>query len=280
MLFSVVVNVLLTLIKITAGIIGHSYALIADGLESASDVASSLVIWGGLKMASKPPDRDHPYGHGKIEPLVSALVSLILLWTAIFIIYQSVRNILHPHRSPEPFTLIIILVVIIIKEVTYRIVVKGGTEIESLAVKSDAWHHRSDALTSFAALIGISIALIGGPLYAPADAWAALFASAIIIFNALHLLKPALHELTDTAPSVELDRQVRALAEQVPGVVRVEKCFVRKMGFEYYVDLHIEVEETLSVRQGHDISHKVKDRIKEARARVYDVLIHIEPAEN
>ena len=277
-LIGVGTNLILAAAKLTAGIIGHSHALVADAIESTADVFSSLIVWGGLRIASTPRDRDHPYGHGKAEPLAALVVAVFLLFAAGLIGFQSLRD-LHEgqHKLPSRFTLVVLLGVIIIKEVLFRYVVTIGKEISSTAVKSDAWHHRSDAITSTAAFVGISIAVIGGPGYASADDWAALAAAVVIAFNGYRLFLPALQEVMDAAPAAALETEIRQIAGGVPGVAGLEKCFVRKMGFEYYVDIHVEVDGDLTVRQGHDIAHDVKAAIRKANPRVTDVLVHIEP---
>lgn len=271
-------NVLLATAKITAGALGNSYVLIADGIESALDIAGSAIIWGGLKFAARPADETHPYGHGKAEPLAAVVVSLGVLAAALVLAVQSARQIFLPHSSPRPFTLIVLVIVVIVKELLYRFVNRTGRAAESTAVQTDAWHHRADALTSIAAFIGISIALIGGPKWESADAWAALFACCLIGANGWRLLYPAVREILDTAPRGEIVNAVCAAAAAVPGVRDVEKCLIRKMGLEFYVDLHIGVDETISVRSGHTIAHQVKDAIKRTDPRIADVLVHVEPA--
>ena len=277
-LAGMIVNVVLAAAKITAGFLGNSYVLIADGIESALDIAGSAVIWGGLKFASRPPDATHPYGHGKAEPLAAGIVAVGVILAAIGLAIQSAREIFLPHHAPAPFTLIVLVVVVIVKEFLYRSVIRLGKNTESTAVQTDAWHHRADAMTSIAAFIGMSIALIGGERWQSADAWAALFACAIIAANGWRLLFPALHEMLDTAPRGEIVATIRKAALTVPGVFDVEKCFVRKMGLSFYVDLHVGVDGGISVRDGHDIAHQVKDAIKTADSRIADVLVHIEPA--
>ena len=277
-LFGMIVNVVLAATKITAGFLGNSYVLIADGIESALDIAGSIVIWGGLKFASRPPDATHPYGHGKAEPMAAGIVAMGVILAAIGLAIQSVREIFTPHHAPAPFTLIVLVVVVVVKELLYRFVIRVGKSVGSTAVQTDAWHHRADALTSIAAFVGISIALIGGQGWESADDWAALFACAIIAVNGGRLLFPALHEMLDTAPRGEIVATIKRAAHSVPGVFEVEKCFVRKMGLSFYVDLHIGVNGGISVRDGHDIAHQVKDAIKGADSRIADVLVHVEPA--
>jgi cation diffusion facilitator family transporter len=271
------VNVVLAAAKISAGLFGNSYVLIADGIESTLDIAGSVVIWGGLKFAARPPDRTHPYGHGKAEPLAAGLVAMGVLLASIALAIQSVREIFTPHHGPAPFTLVVLIVVIVVKESLYRFVIRLGRDVESTAVKTDAWHHRADALTSTAAFLGISVALIGGEKWYSADDWAALFACAVIATNGWKLLFPALHEMLDTAPRGEIVATIKQAAVSVPGVLNVEKCLVRKMGISFYVDLHIGVDGAISVRDGHDIAHQVKDAIKQTDARIVDVLVHVEP---
>lgn len=276
-LLGVMVNVVLAAVKITAGVIGHAYALIADGIESTLDIFSSLVIWFGLKVAAEPPDADHPYGHGKAEPLAAIIVSLVVLGTALALAVESVREILTPHHSPAPFTLAVLVGVVIVKELLFRKVLAAGHDIDSGAVKTDAWHHRVDAITSVAAFIGISIALIGGPGWEAADDWAALLACGLIAWNGLRLLRTALHETMDAAPPPELEESVRKISAAVEGVAALDQCLIRKSGLEFFVDLHVGVNPELSVREGHRIAHAVRDAVRAAHPAITEVLVHIEP---
>ena len=277
-LLGLAINVVLATVKIAVGIVGNAYVLIADGIESALDIAGSIVIWGGLKFAARPPDATHPYGHGKAEPIAAIVVSIGVLGAALGLAIQSVREIFVPHHGPAPYTLLVVIAVVFIKELLYRYVIRVGRHVESTAVQTDAWHHRSDALTSVAAFIGISVALIGGEAFYSADDWAALFACVVIAANGYRLLNPALHEIMDTAPRGAIVDVVQKAAGAVPGVVEVEKCFLRKMGLSYYADLHVGVNGDISVREGHDIAHQVKRAIQTAEPRIADVLVHIEPA--
>lgn len=271
------VNLALAIIKGTAGVLGNSYALIADAVESTLDVVSSIIVWAGLRISILPPDANHPYGHGKAEPLAAVAVALALLGAAVGIAIESVREIRTPHHAPAPFTLVVLVVVILTKELLFRYVFRVGNATSSTAVKSDAWHHRSDAITSVAAFIGISIALLGGPGYESADDWAALFASWIIGFNAYNLFRPALAELTDAAPDPKLEEEVRAAARRVEGVLGTHKCHVRKMGFDYYVDLDVIVAGSMTVSAAHVVAHQVQDAIRRANPLFTKVLIHVEP---
>jgi len=277
-LFGLIVNVLLAAAKILAGVIGHAYVLIADGIESALDVGGSIVIWGGLTVAARPPDHTHPYGHGKAEPIAAVIVAVGVLAAAVVLAIESVREIFLPHHAPAPWTLAVLVVTVIIKETLYRYTIRFGQKVESTAVKTDAWHHRMDALTSIAAFIGISVALIGGEKWQSADDWAALLACALIAANGIRLARPAFYEIMDTAPGGKIVRSIRVVASSVPGVVEVEKCRARKMGLDYYVDLHVGVDGNISVHQGHEIAHRVKSAIQQSDSRIADVLVHIEPA--
>ncbi|MBW8864506.1 MAG: cation transporter [Verrucomicrobia bacterium] len=271
------VNVLLSAVKFLAGILGHSQALIADAVESLADIFSSIIVWRGLVVAETPPDEDHPYGHGKAEPLAAAAVSVMLLLAAGMIAYHSLVGIIEPRLAPSPWTLIILIVVIVVKELLFRFVLHESHHVDSSAVKTDAWHHRADAITSAAAFTGISIALAGGKGYETADNWAALAAAFVIAFNGARLLRPAFNELMDRAPDRELIQKISAVAASVPGVANVEKCHVRKMGWQLFADMHVEVDPQMTVLRSHEIAHAVKDKVREAMPNVSDVLVHIEP---
>jgi cation diffusion facilitator family transporter len=278
-LVGLAVNVAFAFIKITVGVLGNAYALIADGIESALDAAGSIVIWGGLRYAARPPDASHPYGHGKAEPLAAVVVALGVLAAATALAVASVREIFLPHHGPEPFTLFALVIAVVVKEVLFRAVSRVARNVESTAVATDAWHHRADAVISMAAAIGISLALIGGEKWQRADDYAALFACVVIATTGVRLLRPALREILDTAPRGEIIESIRNAARSVPGVIDLDKCFVRKMGVAYYVDLHVRVDGSISVREGHDLAHRVKDIIRGTDSRIADVLVHIEPAE-
>ena len=276
---ALLVNVLLAAAKIVGGVVGNSYVLIADGIESTADIFSSVVVWSGLRLAVKPADENHPYGHGKAESVASVIVSLLLLGAAILIAVQSVREIMTPHKAPAWFTLPLLLVVIVVKETMFRLAFREGHSLMSNALKGDAWHHRSDALTSAAAFVGISIALIGGQGYESADDWAALLACSVIAWNGLRFLRSALDEVMDASAPAEIVSEVRRLAADVDGVVDIDKCRVRKAGLHLALDIHVVVDGDLSVRRGHEIAHQVKNRLLESQHRINDVTVHIEPFE-
>jgi cation diffusion facilitator family transporter len=276
-LLGISMNIVLALGKCIAGAVGHSFALVADGIESGSDVVSSTVVYFGLKMAIKPPDREHPFGHGKAEPIAAIFVCLALAGAAILIGVESIRSIQEPHDLPKPYTLWVLLAVVLIKLVLSRYVSGVGAVIESNALQSDAWHHLSDAITSGCAFVGICLALW---LKAPAaDDWAALCAAPIILFNACRQIRAPFQELLDASPNPAIEARIRGEVCQVPGVIGVEKCFVRKVGFRFYVDLHMVVNGLLTVREGHHLAHQVKAQVLEAEPQIAEVLIHVEPEE-
>lgn len=270
-------NLFLALLKGIVGFLGNSFALIADAIESTADVFTSLIVWIGLKAASKAPDDDHPYGHGRAEPLAGIVVAISLIGAAIMIAVESIKNIRTPHDIPKAYTLIVLIIVVILKEMMFRFVDKTAEDINSTAVKGDAWHHRSDAITSLTAAVGITIALIGGKGYESADDWAALIAAVFIVYNAWHIFIPAFNEVMDKAPPQHFTDEIKDLARQVKGVKDIEKCYVRKSGFEFFVDIHIIVDGEMTVREGHEIAHDVKDYIMHNKPLVYNVLTHIEP---
>ena len=275
--FSIIGNTLLALIKGLAGFFGHSYALIADAIESTTDIFASLLVLFGLKYATRPADDNHPYGHGKIEPLITFLVVAFLVTSATVIAYTSIQNIQTPHETPRPWTLIVLGCIIVWKEISFRIVIRKSRETNSSSLKADAWHHRSDAITSVMAFIGISIALLFGEGFETADDWAALFASAFILYNSYLIFRPALGEVMDEHLYDDLLEEIRAEAIKVSGIVGTEKCFIRKAGMKYHVDLHAIVDDDISVRAGHEIAHHLKDHLMAVIPSLEHVLIHIEP---
>lgn len=275
--FSLIGNISLALIKGLAGVFGNSYALIADAIESTTDIFSSLLVLFGLKYAKRPADTNHPYGHGKIEPLITFIVVAFLVVSATVIAYESIENIRTPHKVPKAWTLLVLGAIIIWKEWSYRLVSKKGRETNSSSLLADAWHHRSDAITSVMAFIGISIALIFGKGYETADDWAALFASGFILYNSYLIFRPALGEIMDEHQYDDLIEEIREVSLQVPGVRYTEKCFIRKSGMQFHVDLHASVDGRISVKEGHDIAHELQDHLKRQIPNLFHVLIHIEP---
>lgn len=275
--FSILGNTILAIIKGVTGIFGNSYALIADAIESTTDVFASLLVLFGLKYSSRPADENHPYGHGKVEPLITFAVVGFLIVSATIIAYESISHISTPHEVPEPYTLIVLAAIVITKEIFYRFISKKSDETNSSSLKADAWHHRSDAITSLMAFIGISIAIWFGEGYETADDWAALLASGIILYNAYLILRPALGEIMDEHVYDDMVREIREISKKEPGVIETEKCFIRKTGMTFHVDLHVVVLGEQTVKEGHDIAHNLKNRLLKELPEIADILIHIEP---
>lgn len=275
--FSILGNTLLAIIKGLAGFFGNSYALIADAIESTSDIFSSILVLFGLKYSTKPADENHPYGHGRAEVLATFMVVGFLIISAVIIAFQSIQNIQTPHESPAPYTLIILGSIILWKELSYRYVLRKSNDTQSSSLKADAWHHRSDAITSVAAFIGITIALILGEGYEDADDWAALFASAIILFNSYLIFRPALGEIMDEQTYDEMVLLVRKISLSVPGIQATEKCLIRKSGMKFHLDLHAIVDAHITVKEGHNLAHQLKDVLKKEIPELGEILIHIEP---
>lgn len=277
--FSIVSNTILVIVKGLAGFFGNSYALIADAIESTTDIFSSLLVLFGLKYAKRPADENHPYGHGKIEPLITFLVVVFLVISAGIIAHESIQNIQVPHKSPKSWTLMVLGIIILWKEISYRIVIKKSKEFNSSSLKADAWHHRSDAVTSVMAFIGISIALIFGEGYETADDWAALLASGFIVYNSYLIFRPALGEIMDEHLYDDLLAEIKKKSTEVQGVLDTEKCFIRKAGMKFHIDLHVIVDAKITVKEGHDIAHALKDYLKKNIDGIGQVLIHVEPNE-
>jgi cation diffusion facilitator family transporter len=268
----------LAAVKLIAGYLGDSQALVADGIESGGDVLSSTLVFFALRYAAKPADKNHPYGHGRAEPLITIVVVLTLAIAAVIIAVQSIHHILSPHNLPAPFTLIVLGGVILLKEIMYRILARRGRIMHSTALVAEAWHHRSDAITSIAAFIGISLALFMGKGFEASDDWASLFVSGVILYNGYRLFRPALGEMMDEHVHDDLVEEVRRLSLQVEGILGTEKCLVRKSGMKYLIDLHARMDPEINVRTAHDISHRLKNHLLASLPQVGDVLIHIEPA--
>jgi cation diffusion facilitator family transporter len=277
-IFSIFGNIALAAIKFLAGIFGNSYALIADGIESTVDIFSSLLVLLGLKYAARPADENHPYGHGKAEPLITFLVVAFLIVSAFTIAWQAIQNIRTPHTLPSSWTLFVLGAIILWKEISYQLVMKRAKKLKSSSLKAEAWHHRSDAITSIAAFVGISIAIFGGDGFEVADDYAALIACGFILYNCYGIFRPALGEVMDEDNYEELTLKIRKIALEVKGIEGTEKCFIRKAGMKYHVDLHATVKGDLTVKEGHSISHLLKDTLRKEISELGHVLIHIEPA--
>ena len=275
--FSILGNIGLATIKGLAGFFGNSYALIADAIESTADIFSSFLVLFGIKYANRPADKNHPYGHGRAEPLITFIVVGFLITSATIIAYESIQNIGTPHQLPKSWTLLVLAIIIIWKEYSFQKVMKKANTTNSSSLKADAWHHRSDAVTSVAAFIGISIALIFGKGYESADDWAALFASFFILYNSYLIFRPALGEIMDEHLYDDLIEDIRRVSHQVDGIIDTEKCFIRKSGMRYHVDLHARVDANITVKEGHDLAHLLKDTLRSEIPELGHVLIHVEP---
>jgi cation diffusion facilitator family transporter len=278
------VNALLAAIKFAAGVVGHAYALVADAVESLADIFASLVVWGGLHIASQPPDEDHPLGHGKAEALAAAIVAMMLIGAAILIASHSIHEIRTPHQAPAPWTLIVLVVVMTIKWILARRVQEVGDSMESPVVRADAAHHLSDAVTSAAAFIGISIALLGGRFaggtgWEQADDWAALVAAGVIAYNGFSMLRGTVDDLMDRIPGKDVLLAIDRAAHSVPEVLATEKLTARRAGTTYWVTLHVQAAPSLSLHEAHIVSGKVKSAIRAAVPKVEWVLVHMEPHE-
>ena len=276
---SMVSNAALALVKLVAGVVGNSYALVADAIESSADIFSSLIVWGGLRIASKDADADYPFGYGKAETVASATVSLMLVGAAIGIAVEGAREIRTPHHAPEWWTLVVLVVVVVIKMTLGRTIGAVGAEVGSTAVKADAWHHFSDAITSAAAFVGISVALWKGAGWESADDWAALVAALVIMYNGVSMLRTSLRDLMDRHPGAEIAEPVRTVAESVEGVSAIEKLHVRRAGISYHVEIHVQANPTMSLAEAHALGGKVKSAIRAAQPRVRGVMVHMEPFE-
>lgn len=275
--FSIIGNTALALIKGLTGYFGNSYALIADAIESTTDIFSSTLVLFGLKYSSRPADENHPYGHGRAEPLITFLVVGFLITSATIIAYESIMNIGTPHELPKPYTLIVLGAIIVWKEISFRLVMKKSKETNSSSLKADAWHHRSDAITSVAAFVGISIALFFGKGYESADDWAALMASGFILYNSYLIFRPALGEIMDEHLYDDLVVEIRKVSLTSKGIIGTEKCYVRKAGMKYHVDLHAIVDANITVKEGHDLAHQLSDTLRRELPQLGHILVHIEP---
>ena len=276
----IALNAILAAVKFAGGVFGHTYALVADAAESMLDILTSTLVWAGFRVAARPPDADHPYGHGKAEPLAGLAVALMVMLMAGWVASHAVHEIITPHEGPAWWTLVVLAGVIVAKVWFSRRMGTAGAEVGSTALGIEALHHWSDAMTSGAAFVGISIALWGGKGWETADDWAALFACVIIAFNGFGMFTKALGDVMDTAAPKNLENEVRAIALAVPGVGALDKVRMRKSGLSHLVDIQVRVDGSLTVREGHQIAHAVKDALISTSARgISDVTVHIEPAQ-
>lgn len=270
-------NLVLAVVKFAGGVFGHTYALIADGVESLLDVLSSLLVWIAMRVAGRPPDASHPFGHGRADPLAALAGAAMVFVVAGLVASHAVTRILHPEGKPHWATLLLLAAIIVVKLRIFQRTKNIGNVAHSTALDVEAWHHWSDALTSGAAFVGIAIALLGGPKAIGADNWAALFACVVVVINGVIMVMRAGGEMMDSAVSPAVTDQVRSVAAAIPGVQALDKCRVRKSGLSHLVDIHVRVDGEMSVRSGHAIAHAVKDALLSSPLGITDVSVHIEP---
>ncbi len=271
------VNLALGTVKLAGGLIGNSFALVADAVNSLGDSVSSVVVLFALRVAQRPADAEHPYGHTRAEAVAATNVALLIIVSALLVAWQAVVRLPEFHPLPPVWTLWIAAANVLIKEGLFHYKVRLGRRIGSSALVANAWDHRSDALCSLAVLAGLGAVRWGGTALIWADEAAALVVAAGIVFSAVRLFRQSASELMDPQADDELVRQIERTASAVPGVLAVETLWVRKSGLEYFGDIHIEVDPRLTVEDGHRISHRVKSRLLADFATLRDVLVHLEP---
>lgn len=271
------VNLLLGVVKLIGGIIGNSFALIADAVNSIGDVVTTVVVLFALRVAQRPADAEHPYGHTRAEGIAASNIALLVIVSAIIVGWEAMQRITVEHEIPPVWTLWIAGFNVLIKEGLYQYKVRVGKRTGSAAIIANAWDHRSDAFCSLAVLIGLAAIRVGGPQFIWADEAASLVVVAAIVWSGTQLFRSSASELMDVQADSEFVNDIRAAAMSVEGVRDVETLWVRKSGLEFFADIHIEVDQNLTVAEGHRIGHLVKDRLLAEFANLRDVLIHLEP---
>lgn len=276
--FSFVSNISLAALKILVGAMGSSYALIADGIESLADCLSSLIVWNGLRISRREPDYEHPYGHGKAEALAALLAGIGLLASAVLIAWHAIKELTGDQTTPAFFTIPALCAVIIAKEALHRFTISGARQHDSIALRAEAFHHRSDSLTSLVVMLGIAIAVFAGPKFAFFDDLAALLVTALIFYNGLRIIRPAFDELMDRRIENAQAQTILSTVQANPCVREIDTLIVRRSGRDLLVDIHLEVDPTISVEDGHRIAHAVKDSLMDlTEPRVAHVTTHVEP---
>jgi len=268
----------LGVLKLAGGVFGHSSALVSDAVHSFGDALTSIAVWGSLLWAQRPADREHPYGHTRAEAVAGSNVALLLVLSGLGIGWEAATTLGEPSAAPEWYTLAIAALSIVVKEALFRYESRVAHATGSGAVRAAAWDHRLDAVGSLAVLVGLAVSFWGGPAWRAADKVAALAVAVVVLWAGGSLFWGSVQELMDRQAGPEVLDEVRREAEAVSGVLGVEKLFVRKTGLEYLVDIHVEVDPELSVREGHGVGHAVKDRLMKRLVTIKDVLVHIEPA--
>lgn len=273
------INLLLGAVKLAGGLVGHSFALLSDAVNSLGDVVTSTVIVIALWFSQRPPDAEHPYGHSRAEGIAACNVALLVVLSAIAIGWEALRRFGHPQEIPPTWTLAIAASNALIKEALFHYKVRVSRRTGSSAILANAWDHRSDALCSLAVLIGLGIVRWGGETWSGADQVAALVVVLAIVWSASQVFVSSIRELMDLQADEPFVIRVRETAGQVPGVQGVEKLWLRKSGLEYFADIHIEVDPHMTVAAGHEIGHAVKDRLLDEFPLMRDVLVHLEPTQ-
>lgn len=270
-------NIFIATGKIFFGILGNSFALIADGIESTLDIVSSIIVWIGLKISTEPADSNHPYGHGKAESLAGVIASTILISVGLVIGYNGILRSFNPNLEvPKTFTLYVFVLVIIIKELLYQYTIKVSKLVTSTALKAEAWHHRSDAITTAFALVGVFIAIYFK--YPIADGLAGVLCGIIIVFNGGKILFSSANEVMDTVASDEVYAKIKQITLKHPEIKNAENCRIRKSGLQYLLDIEIQVDPEITVRESHQIAHELEDILKEDNTlHIVDVIVHVEP---
>jgi cation diffusion facilitator family transporter len=268
----------LAVIKIVAGVSGHSTAVVADGLESAADVIASGFVLFGLTLAAKPADDNHPYGHGRVETLTGLLIGLVLLVGGALISWNSIRRVGQPHEPLAAFVVWPLLISLAAKAGLASLKFRYGRKLQSDALTADAWNDATDTISAIAALIAVGLTLRDSVRFAEADRYGGFVVGLIVIAAGIRVTRETAMQLMDTMPDARLIGQIREAAFAVPGVRGVEKCFARKTGFKYHVDLHLEVDPEMTVRRSHELAQAVRVHIRERLDWVADVLVHVEPA--
>jgi cation diffusion facilitator family transporter len=276
--WSVVASLCLGVLKLAGGLFGNSVALVSDAVHSLGDALTAVAVWGALLWAQRPADREHPYGHTRAEAVAGSNIAWLLILSGVGVAWEALRTLSEPSPAPAWYTLVIAAVSIVVKEGLYHYNQHIARRTGSSALRAAAWDHRLDALGSCVVLAGLGLAVWGGPAWHAADHVAALAVAGVILWTGLNLFWNSLQELMDRQADPDLLATVRREALAVPGVLGVEKLLVRKTGLEYLVDIHVEVDPDISVRDGHAIAHAVKDRLVGRLITIKDVLVHIEPA--
>lgn len=271
------VNLVLGAAKLAGGVLGNSFALLADAVNSIGDCVSTVVVLVALRIARRPPDQEHPYGHSRAEGVAASNVALLMILSALGIGWEALQRMGSVHAAPPLWTLFIAGANVVIKEGLYQYHASVGRRTGSAAILANAWDHRSDAMCALAVLLGLAANRWGGLRFTWADEVASLVVVAAIVWSGMRLFRQSGSELMDVQAPPELVAEIRRQAAAVPGVLDVEKLWVRKSGLEYFADLHLQVDPNMTVADGHRIGHAVKDRLVASFPALRDVLVHLEP---